>query len=117
MSKVYFIENTESDYGKLGKDAVTLLKRIVAETGHKFEKEVPIKVHFGEKGNKTFIPPRCYDETIEYLKENGVTPFILNQMSSTGVKNNHPEAYRDGKVTWFYANSNSNSRWRHWNRV
>jgi uncharacterized Fe-S center protein len=51
VSKVYFIENTESDYGKLGKDAVTLLKRIVAETGHKFEKEVPIKVHFGEKGN------------------------------------------------------------------
>jgi len=77
VSKVYFIENTESDYGKLGKDAVTLLKRIVAETGHKFEKEVPIKVHFGEKGNKTFIPARCYDETIEYLKENGVTPFYI----------------------------------------
>lgn len=77
MSKVYFIENTESDYSKLGNDAAALLKRIVRETGHKFEKEVPIKVHFGEKGNKTFIPPTCYDETIKYLKENGVNPFYI----------------------------------------
>ena len=77
MSKVYFIKNTESDYSKLGKDAAELLKRIVSETGHKFEKEVPIKVHFGEKGNKTFIPARCYDDTIKYLKENGVSPFYI----------------------------------------
>lgn len=77
MSKVYFIKNSESDYNKLGKDALELLKKIVSETGHKFEKEVPIKVHFGEKGNKTFIPAECYDETINYLKENGVNPSYI----------------------------------------
>lgn len=73
LSKVYLIRNTESNYEKLGKDALELLKRIVSETWHRFEKEVAVKVHFGEKGNKTFIPAGCYDETINYLKENGVS--------------------------------------------
>lgn len=77
MSKVYFIENKESDYEQLGRDAVNLLEKIVSETGHKFEKEVPIKVHFGEKGNTTFIPAKCYDETIKYLKEIGVSPSYI----------------------------------------
>ncbi|CAH2213567.1 DUF362 domain-containing protein [Tepidibacter aestuarii] len=77
MSKVYFIKNSEADYNQLGKDALELLKRIVSETGHRFEKEVPIKVHFGEKGNKTFIPAKCYDGIINYLKENGVSPSYI----------------------------------------
>ena len=77
MGKVYFIKNTESDYNKLGKDALELLKKTVLETGHKFDKEVPIKVHFGEKGNKTFIPAICYDEIINYLKEREVSPLYI----------------------------------------
>jgi uncharacterized Fe-S center protein len=77
LSKVYFIKNLESDYNQLGKDALKLLKKVVLETGHQFGKEVPIKVHFGEEGNKTFIPAKCYDETINYLKENGVSPAYI----------------------------------------
>jgi hypothetical protein len=77
LSKVYFIKNSESDYNKLGKDALELLKKIVSETGYIFEKEVPIKVHFGEKGNKTFIPAKCYEETINYLKDEGVSPYYI----------------------------------------
>lgn len=72
MSKVYFIKNSESDNIKIGNNALELLEKVVAETRHKFEKEVPIKVHFGEKGNKTFIPAKCYDSIINYLKEDGV---------------------------------------------
>lgn len=77
LSRVYFIKNSESDYNQIGKDALELLKRIVSETGHQFEREVPIKVHFGEKGNKTFIPAKCYEETISYLKEKGVSPSYI----------------------------------------
>lgn len=72
-SKVYFIKNSDSDYNQSGKDALELLKKVVLETGHSFEKEVPIKVHFGEKGNKTFIPAKCYDAIINYLKENDIS--------------------------------------------
>ncbi|AOT71918.1 DUF362 domain-containing protein [Geosporobacter ferrireducens] len=77
MSKVYCIRNSGTDYDQLGKDALKLLKTITAETGHQFEQEVPIKVHFGEKGNTTFIPAKCYDEIINYLKEIGVSPSYI----------------------------------------
>jgi uncharacterized Fe-S center protein len=77
MSKVYYIKNTGSDYHQLGKDALKLLKKVEADTYHLFESEVPIKVHFGEKGNKTFIPAQCYDNIIDYLKEKGVSPSYI----------------------------------------
>lgn len=41
LSKVYFIKNSESDYNQLGNDALELLKKVVSETRHRFEKEVP----------------------------------------------------------------------------
>ena len=77
MSKVYCIRNSGVDYDQLGKDALKLLKTIMTETGHQFEQEVPIKVHFGEKGNTTFIPAKCYDAIINYLKEIGVSPSYI----------------------------------------
>ncbi|KAB3530772.1 DUF362 domain-containing protein [Alkaliphilus pronyensis] len=77
MSEVYFIKNSSANYAELGKDALQLLKVIVSETGYSLEGEVPIKVHFGEKGNTTFIPAVCYDETINYLKENNVSPVYI----------------------------------------
>lgn len=77
MSQVYLIKNTHSDPGQMGQDALTLLKKIVSETGHKFTGEVPIKVHFGEKGNKTFIPATCYDPIIRYLQANGISPSYI----------------------------------------
>ncbi len=77
MSKIYFIRNSGTDYEELGKEALKLLGKVVDETRHEFEKEVPIKVHFGEKGNKTFIPAICYEETIKYLTKNGVSPSYI----------------------------------------
>jgi uncharacterized Fe-S center protein len=77
MNKVYFIKNTERDYDQLSKDALKLLKKIVSEIEHRFEPEVPIKVHFGERGNKTFIPAKCYDSIINYLNEEGVEPSYI----------------------------------------
>ena len=54
MDKVYFIRNPESDYKQLGKDALRLLKNIVSDTGHKFEKEVPIKVHLVKRAIRPY---------------------------------------------------------------
>ncbi len=89
MSKVYFIKNPETDYGELGKDALELLKRVKSDTGESFPKELPIKVHFGEKGNKTYMPATCYDAIINYLQDNGVSPFFIE----TSV------LYRGGRTT------------------
>jgi uncharacterized Fe-S center protein len=77
LSKVFFIRNSGSNYNELGREALELLRKIISETGHRFENEVPIKVHFGEKGNRTFIPAVCYDAVIEYLREQGVQPYYI----------------------------------------
>lgn len=77
MSKVYFIQNEGSSDALLGSDALKLLKKVVADTGHVFEREVPIKVHFGEKGNITFLSAKCYEDTIQYLKALGVSPSYI----------------------------------------
>jgi len=77
MSKVYFTKNESLSDELLGADALKLLKTVVAESGHTFEKEVPLKVHFGEKGNTTFLSAKCYEPTIQYLKEMGVSPSYI----------------------------------------
>lgn len=102
MSKVYFVKNSESDYDWLGKYAVELLKKIVSETGYSFEKEVPIKVHFGEKENKTFIPAKCYDGIINYLKEEGVlTSYIETNVLYRGSRTTTEDHIKTAKSHGF----------------
>lgn len=77
MSDVYYIKNPSSDYRELGFCALSILKRILIDKEIKLEKDIPIKVHFGERGNETFIPPISYDPIIDYLKEEDKNPFFI----------------------------------------
>lgn len=77
MSKVYFMRNSAAEIHQLGEHALQLLQKVESETGHTYAKEVPIKVHFGEKGNRTFIPASCYEEIINYLQAKGVSPSYI----------------------------------------
>lgn len=77
MSKVYLIENNTEDYRELSQIAVRLLKQIEEETNHSYAKEVPVKVHFGEKGNSTYVPEECYLDVIGHLKDKGVKPTYI----------------------------------------
>lgn len=54
-----------------------LLERIVTEEKIELEKEIPLKVHFGEKGNVTYIKPENYDGVIDYLEEKSIKPFFI----------------------------------------
>ncbi|MDD4251319.1 MAG: DUF362 domain-containing protein [Candidatus ainarchaeum sp.] len=68
-SGVYFIQISDyTETKKINDASLTLLKEIESENKIKFEKELPIKVHFGEKGNTTFIKPENYVSIINYLK-------------------------------------------------
>ena len=89
MAKVYFIEDKSSDNARLGKDALNLLKKIVEENGFQFAKEVPIKVHFGEKGNTTYIRPECYEAVVGYLRSIGVSLLYIDTNT----------LYRGGRMT------------------
>lgn len=94
MSKVYFkpIESY-NDTENISKTAVELLDKIIQEEGISLEKYIPIKVHFGEKGNKTYIQSRNYEGIIEYLKDKNVdSAFIETNVLYRGertTKENH----------------------------
>ncbi len=72
MSKVYFKRVTSNDSVELSAAAKVLAEKLIQETGHVFAPKVPVKVHFGEKGNTTFVPPECYQGVLEILKSNQV---------------------------------------------
>lgn len=67
MSNVYFIPA-----GSCVKEAsVRLLKTILEKEQVKLSERIPIKVHFGEKGNRTYLKAETYDGLIDFLQEQG----------------------------------------------
>ncbi len=49
-----------------------LLEEIVERENVELSEKVPLKVHFGEKGNATFIKSENYEGIIDYLREKGI---------------------------------------------
>jgi len=87
MSKVYFKRYEGHDENILSDIAKDLLKQLVEKDGHELMQNVPVKVHFGEKGNKTFVPATCYDGIIDYLEENKrATSFIETNVLYRGQR-------------------------------
>ncbi len=80
-SKVYFIPaKTFSNGGSnsersrsAGRAAKQLLETLISDEKFTMDKEIPLKVHFGEKGNNTYIKPDNYNGIIDYLEENEIT--------------------------------------------
>lgn len=73
MSKVYFKKvsatTTVEDVQGISKELlIIILKKEKIVLG----KEVPLKVHFGERGNKTFIKPENFQGVIDLLKEKNI---------------------------------------------
>lgn len=66
-------------------------------------KNIPIKVHFGGKGNKTFVPAGCYDGLIDFLEEKEIqTAFIETNVLYRGqrtTRDNHIQLAKDHGFT------------------
>lgn len=73
MQQVYFIPiESYHETAKIRAAARTLLQTVI-ETEHiALQPQVPLKVHFGEKGNTTFIGAQNFEGVIEYLREKQV---------------------------------------------
>lgn len=70
MKKVYF--KAVDSYLKtkdINEATRMLLGRLVEDEGITLEKYIPLKVHFGEKGNKTYIESKNFEGILEYFKE------------------------------------------------
>lgn len=68
MSNVYFIPAGEC----AGEASVRLLKALVEQEGVVLGQKIPLKVHFGEKGNRTYLKPEVYDGLIDFLQAQGI---------------------------------------------
>ena len=76
MAKVYFIPIDSYDRTKeISSAGGRILRRVLKDAKLEFGKKVPLKVHFGEKGNVTYIGAENYDGIIGYLKKKGHEPF------------------------------------------
>ncbi|WP_459129334.1 DUF362 domain-containing protein [Guggenheimella bovis] len=103
MKNVYFIPMKDWNPEKISVEAKRILDHLVTKENVVLEKEVPLKVHFGEQGNVTFIPPTCYLGVIDYLKEKHVdTRFIETNVLYRGsrtTRDKHLETARSHGFT------------------
>ncbi len=74
MSNVYFIPAGKSVcehcHSKLAR---MLLAALVEQEKIELASHIPLKVHFGEKGNRTYLKAGTYNGIIDYLKEHNIS--------------------------------------------
>lgn len=91
MSNVYFIPTDSKYQSTIACEKI--LKTIVEKENISLEEEIPLKVHFGEKGNKTYIHQEQLIKLIDFLKiQNIKTSYIETNVLYRGErmkKENH----------------------------
>lgn len=98
MSKVYFKRYEGNDPEVLSGLAKELLEVLIDRENVELEKKVPIKVHFGEKGNKTFVSPKAYDGLIDLLEDKSVeSSFIETNVLYRGSRTTREDHLRLAK--------------------
>ena len=76
MSRVYFGPvNRDNNANEVQEIARALLSRLLEDSRIELSRQLPVKVHFGEKGNCTYIPAGHYEGIIALLKERGCQPY------------------------------------------
>ncbi len=88
MANVYF-KRTDRTTNIETIKAITreLLDTVVKEEKVTLEDRIPLKVHFGEPGNVTFIGPENFDGIIDYLQERDIeTAFIETNVLYGGYR-------------------------------
>jgi uncharacterized Fe-S center protein len=72
-SNVYFVPVTpEPNAAVVQQGTRRLLQALIEKEGVTLGQRVPLKVHFGEKGNQTFIRSENFEGIIEHLKTHGI---------------------------------------------
>lgn len=104
MAKVYF--KAVDSYLKteeINAAAAYLLQIIEEKEKVELNKFIPLKVHLGEKGNKTFIEPKNFNGIIDYLSGKSIeTAFIETNVLYKGQRNtikNHLEVAKEHGFT------------------
>ena len=79
MSKVFFkAVDSYSKTQEISTAGRLLLERLVEVEKIELEEEIPLKVHFGEKGNVTYLSADNYDGIVDYLEERGIGTYYTD---------------------------------------
>lgn len=73
MANVYFKPlPPHASAGEVSAAARQLLERFVEREPVSLDSSIPLKVHFGEKRNRTFLRPENYAGILDFLRERGI---------------------------------------------
>ncbi len=87
MKNVYFKRYDGNDPDVLSTLAQSLFEHMVKVENVQLEKQIPIKVHFGEKGNVTYVPANSYAGLIESLQKREIeTNYIETNVLYRGAR-------------------------------
>jgi len=89
MKNVYFIKDIFSKK----ESAKKIFETLLTEEKPKLSKEIPLKVHFGERGNVTYNKPEFYDGIIDTLDDLGISSSFIETnvlyVGSRTIKSDH----------------------------
>lgn len=90
MSTVYFKAiDANNRVSEISQGAVIVLNRLLQTEHLELGSYVPLKVHFGEKGNETFIAPAHYEGLIGFLTSRGIaSAYIETNVLYRGERQN-----------------------------
>ena len=102
MSRVYYQKYDGNQPDVLSQLARHLFEHIVDAEQVQLEKHVPIKVHFGEKGNTTFVPPGSYEGLIDALEDRKIeASYIETNVLYRGARTNRTDHLKLAKEHGF----------------
>lgn len=79
MKDVYFKKiNNFDDKELINNTCYEMLKEVIQKENISLSDTVPMKVHFGEKGNTTFMKPNNFDGIKKYFKENNINSCYID---------------------------------------
>ena len=93
MANVYFIPLKKADHAEISSAAAKLFEHIVTAENIPLEKHIPLKVHCGEAGNKTFISPHCYNGVLDCLQKREIASCFIETSVLYGGKRGNREAH------------------------
>jgi len=103
MSEVFFKEIKSDASQEFSNSAKFLFIKLITEKKIILEKNIPLKVHFGERGNETFIPPLFYQGIIDYLHEQKITTSFIETnvlyRGSRTTQSNHLQVAKEHGFT------------------
>jgi len=99
-SNVYFkATGPHAENGEISAFARHLLEVVIEKENVPLERDIPLKVHFGERGNDTYIKPLCYDGIMDFLAERGISSSFME----TSVLYGGPRAKRESHIELAHA--------------